>query len=303
MGYADPMSSILFEPVDSPYLVPFDGSFKVSKAPTRPPKEQRDKDENKHDLGRAIKRIRKRQRKLLADDRYALLLVFQAMDAAGKDGTIRAVMTGINPAGCQVYSFKKPSAEELDHDFLWRIYRCLPERGRIGIFNRSHYEEVLAVRVHPEFLDGQRLPRIPDSLDELWAERLQSIRNVERHLARNGTVILKFWLNVSKDEQRRRFVDRIDEPASNWKFNSGDIAARKLWPRYMKAYQEALNGTSRAWAPWYAIPADNKPYMRRVVAEIVARTLKRLDIDFPVVSEEDRAEMLAHREALFAGDE
>lgn len=303
MSYHAVMSEILFEPVDSPYLVPFDDSFKVSKARTKPPKDQRDKEDNKQGLKEAIKRVRKRQRKLYADDRYALLLVFQAMDAAGKDGTIRSVMTGINPAGCQVYSFKKPSAEELDHDFLWRVYRCLPERGRIGIFNRSHYEEVLAVRVHPEFLDGQRLPRIPDSLDDLWDERLQSIRNMERHLARNGTVIIKFWLNVSRDEQRQRFVDRIDEPESNWKFNSGDIDARRLWPQYMEAYQEALNGTSRAWAPWYAIPADDKPYMRRVVAEIVASTLKRLDIEFPTVSERERAEMLAHREALVAGDE
>ncbi len=293
------MDGILFDPVDSPYLVPFNGSFKVPRAPTAPPKEQQNKDDNKRALGDAVKRIRRRQRKLIADDRYSLLLVFQAMDAAGKDGTIRAVMTGINPAGCQVFSFKQPSYEELDHDFLWRIYRCLPERGRIGIFNRSHYEEVLVVRVHPEYLDGQRIPRKVEP-KVLWKERLQSICDFERHLARNGTAILKFWLNVSKDEQRQRFLDRIDEPESNWKFSFGDIEERKLWDDYMHAYDKALNATSRPWAPWYAIPADNKPYMRRVVADIVAKTLKRLDIDFPVVSAKRKAEMLAMRETLIS---
>lgn len=296
------MKGMLFEPVDSPYLVPFDESFKVSKAPTRPPKDQRDKLENKKALDETVKRIRKRQRKLYADDRYSVLLVFQAMDAAGKDGTIRAVMTGINPAGCQVFSFKQPSAEELDHDFLWRVYQRLPERGRIGIFNRSHYEEVLVVRVHPEYLQGQRLPRIPKKLDELWQERLQSIRNMERHLARNGTVIIKFWLNVSEDEQRKRFLDRIEEPESNWKFSNSDVAERARWDEYMKAYQAALNETSRPWAPWYAIPADDKPYMRRMVSEIVAKTLKRLDIDYPELSDEGRAAMMVHRESLMADD-
>ncbi|MEM9493750.1 MAG: PPK2 family polyphosphate kinase, partial [Myxococcota bacterium] len=271
------MESLLFDPVDSPYLVPFDASFVLADAPTEPPAGGRDKKDNKTALDDAVKRIRRRQRKLYADDRYALLLVFQAMDAAGKDGTIRAVMTGINPAGCQIFSFKQPSAEELDHDFMWRIYRCLPERGRIGIFNRSHYEEVLVVRVHPEYLAGQRIPRqVPHDL--LWQERLQSICDFERHLARNGTAIVKFWLNVSKDEQRRRFLDRIDEPESNWKFSHSDVAERKLWDQYMDAYQHALRATSQPWAPWYAIPADNKPYMRRTVAEIVASTLKRLDI-------------------------
>ena len=309
------MKGILFEPVDSPYLVPYDESFKVARAPTQAPKEHRDKKGNKSALEESIKRIRQRQRKLNADDRYSLLLVFQAMDAAGKDGTIRAVMTGINPAGCQVFSFKQPSSEELDHDFMWRIYRRLPERGRIGIFNRSHYEEVLVVRVHPEYLDGQRLPPSIErkgerngerqgerkgDLEALWEERLQSIRNFERHLARNGTAILKFWLNVSKDEQRSRFLDRIDEPESNWKFSFGDVKERQLWDKYMNAYEHALNATSRPWAPWYAIPADNKPYMRRVVADIVAKTLKRLDIAFPTVSEERRAEMLAMRDKLVA---
>jgi PPK2 family polyphosphate:nucleotide phosphotransferase len=303
------MKGFLFEPVDSPYLVPFDDSFRVEKAPTRPPKEQRDKKDNQKALEKEVKRIRKRQAKLYADDRFALLLVFQAMDAAGKDGTIRAVMTGINPAGCQVFSFKQPSSEELDHDFLWRVYRRLPERGRIGIFNRSHYEEVLVVRVHPEYLGSQKLPPRPaehpadhpDELEDLWSERLQSIRNMERHLARNGTAVIKFFLNVSKDEQRRRFVDRIDEPESNWKFSAGDVAERGHWDAYMHAYEQALNQTSREWAPWYSIPADDKPYMRRTVAEIVAQTLDRLDLHFP--EPPNREELLVHRAGLLAGSE
>jgi PPK2 family polyphosphate:nucleotide phosphotransferase len=215
------------------------------------------------------------------------------MDAAGKDGTIKAVMTGINPAGCQVYSFKQPSAEERDHDFLWRIARCLPERGRIGIFNRSHYEEVLVVRVHPEYLDGQGLPSIPSDLDELWSERYDSIRDFERHLARNGTVVLKFFLNVSRDEQKRRFLDRIDEPESNWKFSKADVEERSHWNAYMHAYEAALNATSRPWAPWYAIPADDKPFMRRQVAKIVQKTLDELDIEYPKVTAARRRELHA----------
>jgi PPK2 family polyphosphate:nucleotide phosphotransferase len=300
--YTPVMQSLLFQPVDSPYLVPFDDSFRVSEAPTRPPKEHRDKAENQKALDSAVKRIRRYQRVLQADDRFALLLVFQAMDAAGKDGTIRAVMTGINPAGCQVFSFKQPSYEELDHDFLWRVYRCLPERGRIGIFNRSHYEEVLVVRVHPEYLERQRIPRqLP--LDELWPERLQSIRQLERHLARNGTVVLKFWLNVSHEEQRQRFLKRIEHPEKHWKFSSKDVEERQHWDAYMSAYEHALNDTSRPWAPWYAIPADDKSYMRRTVAEIVARTLKGLDLHYPVVDDEERDHMHACRDRLMEGSQ
>ena len=226
-----------------------------------------------------------------------MLLVFQAMDAAGKDGTIRAVMSGVNPAGCQVSSFKAPSAEERDHDFLWRINDQLPERGRIGIFNRSHYEEVLVVRVHPEYLAGQRIPKQPE-LEQLFAERYESIRDWEKHLARNGTVILKLWLNVGRDEQRDRFLDRIDEPESNWKFNPGDVAERKLWDQYMDAYERALNETSRPWAPWYAVPADDKPFMRRIVADLFKRTLEAVGPTYPTVSDEDREEMLAYRDEL-----
>ena len=236
---------------------------------------------------------------MYADDTWSLLLVFQAMDAAGKDGTIRAVMSGINPAGCQVSSFKAPSAEELDHDFLWRIQKRLPERGRIGIFNRSHYEEVLVVRVHPEYLKGQRLPNDPEPA-QVWKDRYESIRAFERHIARSGTAVLKFWLNVSRDEQKQRFLDRIDEPESRWKFNTGDLAERAHWKAYMSAYEDALNETSRPWAPWYAIPADDKPFMRKTVADIVVRTVEAMKPKYPVVSKKNEAEMLALRAQLEA---
>jgi len=292
----DEPGAVLFEPVDSPYLVPFDGKFRVAKAPTAPPDGDGKKKVNKKELEEAVERLRPLQRKLYADDRYAMLLVFQAMDAAGKDGTVRHVMTGVNPAGCQVFSFKAPSSEELDHDFLWRVYRRLPERGRIGIFNRSHYEEVLVVRVHPDFLVSQRLPRL--SMRSLWEERFRSIRDLERHLALNGTVVLKFFLNVSRDEQRKRFIDRIDEPEANWKFSKKDVLERDHWDEYMRAYEEALNATSRPFAPWYAVPADDKPYMRRTVAEIVADTLERLPLRYPSVSDEARGEMLELRKTL-----
>jgi PPK2 family polyphosphate:nucleotide phosphotransferase len=220
------------------------------------------------------------------------------MDAAGKDGTIRAVLSGINPAGCQVFSFKQPSAEELDHDFLWRTVRRLPERGRIGVFNRSYYEEVLVVRVHPEYLAPQRLPDPPDDLAELWRQRYASIHEHEEHLARAGTVILKFWLNVSRGEQRKRFLARLDEPDKNWKFSSGDVAERRHWDAYMEAYEDALNATSRPHAPWYAIPADDKPYMRLAVAEIVVQTLESLGLEYPKVDKAEKARFREMRKML-----
>ncbi|MDQ3031180.1 MAG: polyphosphate kinase 2 family protein [Myxococcota bacterium] len=287
-----------FDPVSSEYLVPFDGEFSVKSAETKPPKKSRDDAENEEVLASSIAKLRKLQARLAAADRDSFLVVFQAMDAAGKDGTLRAVMTGVNPAGVDVHSFKAPNDEELDHDFLWRVHRRVPERGRIGIFNRSHYEEVLAVRVHPEHLERQRLPHVPKKLDALWDERYQSIRDFEQHLARNGTTILKLWLNVSKDEQKKRFLARVAEPDSNWKFNAGDIHARASWDAYMKAYERALNETSRPWAPWYAIPADDKKFMRRTVADILVRTLERIDPQFPEATEEARAEMLEAAEAL-----
>ena len=241
------------------------------------------------------------QERLYADDRHSLLLVFQAMDAAGKDGTIKHVMSGVNPAGTQVTSFKAPSAEELDHDFLWRVARALPERGRVGIFNRSHYEEVLVVRVHPEYLDGQRLPSDTRG-EKLWRQRYESINDFERHLARNGTVIVKFFLNVSKREQRQRFLDRLDDSDKTWKFNSGDVAERAHWDKYMAAYEDALSATSTDWAPWYVIPADRKPVMRALVAEVVARTVEGMDLRFPEVSDDERAALAEVRARLAAED-
>jgi PPK2 family polyphosphate:nucleotide phosphotransferase len=275
----------VIDPVESPHLVPFDGSFRVADALTQPPEDFDGKKESKARLKDLVNELDELQRVLYATDRDAILLVFQAMDAAGKDGTIRAVLRGVNPAGCQVFSFKQPSPLDLDHDFLWRTARLLPERGLIGIFNRSYYEEVLIVRVHPEYLEGQKLPHRVTG-DGFWADRYASIRDHERHLARNGTVILKFWLNVSKDEQKARFLSRIDEPEKNWKFSLSDIKERKHWDRYMEAYEEALNETSRSWAPWYAIPADSKSYMRESVARILVETLRKLDLKYPEVDAE-----------------
>jgi PPK2 family polyphosphate:nucleotide phosphotransferase len=209
-------------------------------------------------------------------------------------------MSGVNPQGCQVFAFKPPSPEELDHDFLWRIQRDLPERGRIGIFNRSHYEEVITVRVHPEYLNAQRLPRRPKDLDDLWQERYESILEAERHWARNGCVILKFFLNVSQKEQHKRFLDRIDEPDSNWMFQPGDYKESQHWDHYMDAYQDALRATSKPWAPWYSVPADSKSFMRRAVAEIIVGTLERVDLRYPVVTAEQKAEMAKVKRALQA---
>jgi PPK2 family polyphosphate:nucleotide phosphotransferase len=276
------------KPVDSPYLVPTDGNFVLAEASSKPP--EGDEKQWESELEKHVKRIAKLQRKLYADDRFSLLLVFQAMDAAGKDSTIRKVLSGVNPAGFQVCSFKQPSSEELDHDFLWRSARRLPERGRIGVFNRSYYEEVLVVRVHPEYLGGQKLP-FDAPHETFWDERYQSIREHERHLAHNGTVVVKFWLNVSRGEQLQRFVDRIDEGDKNWKFSAGDVKESRLWDKYMDGYEQALNATSRPWAPWYAIPADDKPFMRKAVADIIERTLESLPLRWPEPSEDDRQEM------------
>ena len=287
----------MFEAVKSPYLVPFDGTFRCYDAPTRPPKGAPGKKKSKRRLEELIDELDDLQRILYADDRYALLLVFQAMDAAGKDSTIRAVMSGVNPAGCQVFSFKKPTPEELDHDFLWRTSRRFPERGRIGIFNRSYYEEVIVVRVHPEFLKAQKLPGFID-LSKIWLERYESIREQEKHLARNGMIILKFWLNVSKKEQCQRFLARIKDPEKNWKFSIADVGERALWKDYMLAYEEALKATSRPWAPWYAIPADDKPYMRLCVAEIITKSLKSLELRYPKVGRKERAAFSKMRKML-----
>jgi PPK2 family polyphosphate:nucleotide phosphotransferase len=239
------------------------------------------------------------QDKLYAQDRWAVLLVFQAMDAAGKDGTIKHVMSGVNPQGCQVCSFKAPSPEELDHDYLWRCMKGLPERGRIGIFNRSYYEEVLAVKVHPEYLAAQKLPQQLVGKD-LWDNRYQDIRSFERYLSRNGVLIRKFFLHVSRDEQKRRFLERIDEPQNNWKFSSADVKERARWDAYMAAYQEMIRATSTPGSPWYVVPADNKWFTRTVVAAAIVDALASLDLRFPKVDRARLAELAAAKRALLA---
>jgi PPK2 family polyphosphate:nucleotide phosphotransferase len=237
------------------------------------------------------------QELLWASNRLSLLVVFQAMDAAGKDGTIKHVMRGVNPQGCKVTSFKQPSAEELDHDFLWRVNRALPERGQIGIFNRSHYEDVLIVRVHPELLVHQR-PKDGVASEELWHQRFDSINTFEQHLARNDTRIVKLFLHVSKDEQRRRFLDRLDDPAKRWKFSLGDLEEREFWDDYQAAYEEALTHTSTGWAPWYVIPADHKDVMRALVAAILARTIMDMDLEYPSVDPAQAAALADARRRL-----
>jgi PPK2 family polyphosphate:nucleotide phosphotransferase len=233
-----------------------------------------------------------------AHDRYAVLVIFQAMDAAGKDGAIKHVMSGVNPAGCQVHAFKQPSPEELEHDFLWRAAKVLPERGRIGIFNRSYYEDVLVVRVHSELLEEQKLPDEIASDKDVWKGRYRSITDFESHLHRNGTRVIKFFLHISKDEQRQRFLARIDDPEKNWKFNPDDVAERKRWNDYMKAYEACLSATSTAHAPWYVVPADDKPTARLIVAQIIVQTMKDLDMSYPQATPEHRKELQKLRKRL-----
>ena len=252
----------------------------------------------KETLDENLRALADAQSLLYADDRYSVLIVLQAMDAAGKDGTIRHVMSGVNPQGCQVFSFKKPSAEELDHNFLWRYMKSLPERGRIGIFNRSYYEDVLVVKVHPDFL-GAQLPREKVG-KKFWEDRYEDINSFERHLVRNGTLILKFFLNVSKEEQKRRFLDRLDRPEKNWKFSASDLAERGYWDDYMTAYEDALSATSTDLAPWYVIPADHKWITRSVVADIVTTSIQALDLKYPVVSPEQKKRLEDARKQLEA---
>ncbi len=290
---------LLFEPVETATLVPFDGSFDIGKADTKPD-DNPGKPANKVALEAAVATLADLQQSLYANDRYSVLLVFQALDAAGKDGTIRAVLSGVNPVGTQVFAYKAPNAEELDHDFLWRVVKNLPERGRIGVWNRSHYEEVLVVRVHPELLTGQRLPRGTDDLDSLWKERFESINEAERHWARNGCVVLKFFLHVSQKEQHERFLDRVNDPSNHWKFAAGDLAESERWDDYMAAYEAMLRATSKPWAPWYCIPADSKSYMRRAVAEIVVETMKRLDLRIPDPTAEQRRQIAEAKTRLEA---
>jgi PPK2 family polyphosphate:nucleotide phosphotransferase len=251
-------------------------------------------------LERGVEKLGELQEKLYAQDRYALLLIFQAMDAAGKDGTIKHVMTGVNPQGCQVYSFKAPSAEELDHDYLWRTSRCLPERGRIGIFNRSYYEETLAVRVHPEYLAHQRVPEQLIS-KRIWKERFEDINAFERYATRNGIVIRKFFLHVSRKEQKRRFLERLDKPEKNWKFSAADARARAFWGDYMRSYEDMIQNTSSPEAPWYVVPADHKWFTRLVVAAAVVEALEGLNLKFPKVDRAKRRELRAAR-AILTGE-
>jgi PPK2 family polyphosphate:nucleotide phosphotransferase len=257
----------------------------------------RDDEDTARHRQETLKDLSRLQDVLYAHDRYAVLLIFQAMDAAGKDSVIKHVMSGLNPQGCEVYAFKVPSAEELDHDFLWRTNRCLPERGRIGVFNRSYYEEVLVVRVHPQILERQKLP--PQLVTKrIWDERYEDIRGLERHLTRNGTVIRKFFLHVSKAEQRRRFLARLDEPKKNWKFSTADVDERACWKDYQKAYEDMIRGTASPDAPWYVIPADHKWFTRMVVADVVRQTLRGLDLHYPEVGPEKKRELAAARRRL-----
>ena len=258
-----------------------------------------EKDDAAQLLDRGVEVLAELQDKLYAQDKRALLLVFQAMDAAGKDGTIKHVMSGVNPQGCQVFAFKTPSAEELDHDFLWRTTKCLPERGRIGIFNRSYYEEVLVVRVHPEILGKQKLP--PELVTKkIWKERYEDIASFERYLARNGVAVVKFFLHVSRKEQRKRFLERLERPEKNWKFSLADAQERQHWDSYMEAYEDAIRATATPWAPWYVVPADTKWFTRLVVASAVIDALEKMDLAYPEVDEAKKAELAKAREALEA---
>lgn len=271
---------------------------KLEKWPTRVKKVYSSK-KNYHELLKGqVEDLSSLQRLQYASNQYAVLLIFQAMDAAGKDGAIRHIMSGVNPQGCQVFSFQHPSVMELEHDFLWRTSQCLPERGRIGIFNRSHYEEVLIVRVHPEILRSQGLPE--PLLDEktVWKERYRSIVDMEEHLHRNGTRILKFFLHLSWEEQRQRFIDRIDDPEKNWKFSLADIEERKFWKQYMLAYEACLSATSTKHAPWYIVPADNKKNTRLIISQIILDTFRSLKMQYPETSEEHRQELASIRKQL-----
>ena len=292
----------MYQAISSPYLVPCDGSFSYKNALSSIDSKMLDDKKYKKKLNKLTSQIYDLQRMMYAHNRYSLLLIFQAIDAAGKDSTIRHVLTGVNPAGCQVHSFKSPSSLEVNHDFLWRTSLRLPERGRIGVFSRSYYEEVLVARVHPQLLDRQQLPD-EHQHDDIWQQRYQSINDHELHLARNGTVILKFWLNLSKEEQRMRFLRRLDKPDKHWKFSISDVEERKHWDDYMLAYEQALQATARPWAPWYAIPADNKPYMRYSVAKIIVKTIESMNLEYPRLDPEVEYKLECIRDSLLNENE
>lgn len=282
----------------SKYLAKPNSKIDLSKFDTKDTAGLKSKDDAKELLEKNIQKMRELQDKLYASDKYSLLLIFQAMDAAGKDSTIKHVMSGLNPQGTQVYSFKQPSKEELDHGYLWRIFKSLPERGRIGIFNRSHYEEVLVVKVH-NLLKYQQIPEeLIDS--SIWQKRYEQINNFEKYLYQNGTVVLKFFLHISKEEQKERFIARIDDPTKNWKFSAADVEERKYWDEYQKAYQDAIKATSKKYAPWYIIPADKKWFARLLVSEIIVEALKKLKLEYPKLSEDQKKELLECRNILTA---
>ncbi|WP_166831640.1 PPK2 family polyphosphate kinase [Thalassoroseus pseudoceratinae] len=282
------------------YIVNGTKKLKLEKHKTKVKDVYKDKSEYKDLLNEFQDEINDLQRMMYADDRNSMLLIFQAMDAAGKDGTIRAIMSGVNVHGVVVHSFKQPSTNELEHDFLWRTTIRLPQRGQIGIFNRSYYEEVLVVKVHPEIVrEKQRLPQeYTENLEELWENRYESIRDFEKHICRNGTKVVKFFLHLSRDEQRERFLDRIDEAEKNWKFSEADVSERGYWNDYQQAYEDAINATATQHAPWFVIPADDKKNMRLIVAQVVLEQLHALDLKYPVVSDERREELEQFRKQL-----
>ena len=274
------------------------GRIDLDKWPTRIRSVYGSDKDYKHLLKGDLDELRHYQQLLYASNSYSILLIFQAMDAAGKDGAISHVLSGVNPQGVDVFSFKHPSAEELEHDFLWRTTRCLPARGRIGVFNRSYYEEVLIVRVHPEVLEGEGLPDHAEGLKDIWKGRYKSIVDLESHLHRNGTRIIKIFLHLSKGEQRKRFLERIDEPEKNWKFSQADLTERKFWGRYMSAYESCIGATGTGSSPWYIVPADDKPTARLIVSRIVIETLKKLDLSFPKVTRSKKRELHSIRKQL-----
>jgi len=251
----------------------------------------KDKKDAKNDLEKGVKNLSKLQDKLYAHDEYSVLIIFQAMDAAGKDGTIKHVMSGINPQGCQVSSFKTPSSEELNHDYLWRCMKQMPERGKIGIFNRSYYEEVLVTKVHPEFLNNQKIPNLTKPNKKFWKQRYKDISNYEKYLTNNGTVILKFFLNVSEEEQKSRLLERINDETKNWKFSGNDLKERELWSDYMSSYEDMFKNTSTKYAPWYIIPADNKWFMRNTVSKIINEKLESLNLKYPTINDEQKTNL------------
>lgn len=278
-----------------------DDKINLSKIETDYTGELDSKEESKELLEKNIKKMAELQEKLYAQDKYSLLIIFQAMDAAGKDSAIKHVMSGLNPQGTQVFSFKQPSTEELNHDYMWRTSKSLPERGRIGIFNRSYYEEVLIVRVH-DLIKSQKIP-VEFITKNVWEERFNQIRNFEKYLYENGTHIVKFYLNVSKEEQSKRFLERIEDPAKNWKFSASDLTERNYWNNYMKCYEEAISATSTKFAPWYIIPADKKWFTRLAISEVIIETMKSLDLKYPEVSDEQKKNLEVCKEKLLKADD